>query len=242
MATWIAHLRVAQNLFEKIDWLNLEYFLIGNIGPDLNIQDEDDWETFKPSGNVTHFRILSEDKFWCSDLDFYRKYLSDLKWPSGNPKRFSFLLGYFFHLVTDNLWHKGVGAPTQARYAERFDADPDFIWEVKRDWYGLDFIYLRDHQGASFWETFIDSEYNQDYLDFFPPEAVQKKLAYIKSFYQRQDENMADLINRDFVFLSQEAMNSFIAQSTARIYQIYQRLWTNSVETEGLNSALDLLH
>lgn len=240
MATWIVHLRVAQNLFEKIDGLNLEYFLIGNLGPDLNLQDENDWETFRPPGDVTHFRASSEDKFWCSDLDFFRKYLSELNWPNEDPQRFSFLLGYFFHLITDNLWHQQVGAPTQAQYAEKFDADPDFIWEVKRDWYGLDFTYLRDHQDASFWDPFIDSEYNQDYLDFFPPDAIQKKLAYIKSFYQRRDENADNLIDRDFVYLSQESMKAFIAQTTARIYQIYQQLWVNSIDTESLNSALDL--
>ena len=117
MATWIVHLRIAQNLFEQIDGLNQEYFLIGNLGPDLNIQDEDDRETFRPPGDVTHFRTLSDDKFWCSDLDFYRKYLSKPKWAGRGPKRFSFLLGYFFHLLTDNLWHQEVGAPTQAQYS-----------------------------------------------------------------------------------------------------------------------------
>lgn len=240
MATWIVHLRIAQNLFEQIDGLNQEYFLIGNLGPDLNIQDEDDRETFRPPGDVTHFRTLSDDKFWCSDLDFYRKYLSKPKWAGRGPKRFSFLLGYFFHLLTDNLWHREVGAPTQAQYSERFDADPDFIWEVKRDWYGLDFIYLQDHQDASFWLPFIHSEYNQDYLDFFPPDAIQKKLAYIKSFYQHRNENTTELINRDFIFLSQDTMNAFIAQSTARIYQIYQGLRENSIDTEGMNSAIDI--
>lgn len=241
MATWIAHLRVAQNLFKKIDGLNLEYFLIGNLGPDLNLQDEDDWETFRPPGDVTHFRTHNEDKFWCSDLDFYRKYLSDLK-PNGDPERFSFLLGYFFHLITDNLWHIGVGAPTQARYTERFDADPDFIWEVKRDWYGLDFIYLRNHQDASFWQPFIDSEYNQDYLDFFPPDAIQKKLGYIKSFYQQRDEKIVDLIDRDFVYLSQDNMDQFIEAAGARIYWIYQQLWISDTHIADFNSSLQLFH
>ena len=241
MATWIVHLRVAQNLFEKIDGLNQEYFLIGNLGPDLNIQDGD-WETYRPPGDVTHFRTTSEDQFWSCDLEFYHQYLTDRNLPKKDPKRFSFLLGYFFHLITDNLWHRQVGAPTQARYAKRFDADPDFIWEVKRDWYGLDFIYLRDHQDASFWLKFIDSEYNQDYLDFFPPDAIQDKLAYIKSFYQRQDEKTAALYEREFVYLSQESMDAFIVQSSARIFQIYQQIWSKSKSTDRLVSALDLPH
>jgi len=213
--------------------------LIGNLGPDLNIQAED-WESFKPPGDVTHFRTSSEDEFWSSDMGFYNQYLSNLEWPGEDPQRFSFLLGYFFHLLTDNLWHLKVGAPTQDRYAEQFAADSDFIWEVKRDWYGLDFIYLRDHPGADFWLPFIDSEYSQDYLDFFPPEVMQEKLAYIKSFYQRQDEKITALFQRDFIYLSEKTMNAFIAESSTRIYQIYSYLCGEHEEIDGLSSALDL--
>ena len=113
MATWIVHLRVAENLLRLIDGLHVEQFLIGNLGPDLNIQEED-WEEFKPPGDITHFRTSDEDQFWSSDLEFYRGYMVDLPWPGEDPQRFSFLLGYFFHLMTDNLWHTQVGAPTQS--------------------------------------------------------------------------------------------------------------------------------
>ncbi len=239
MATWIVHLRIAKNLLEMIDGLDTEQFLIGNLGPDLNIQAED-WETFKPPGDVTHFRNSSENKYWSSDLEFYNQYLSDLKWPAKDPLRYSFILGYFFHLLTDNLWHLEVGAPTEARYAEQFAADPDFIWEVKRDWYGLDFIYLRDHPDAGFWIPFIDAEYNQDYLEFFPPETMQEKLASIKSFYQRQDEKIYALIERDFIYLSEATMNAFIANTSARIYQINNYLWGEHDEIDKFSSALDL--
>jgi len=239
MATWIVHLRVAKNLLGKICGLNTEPFLIGNLGPDLNIQAED-WESFIPPGDVTHFRTTSDNKFWSSDMEFYKKYLSHLEFPGKDPQRFSFLLGYFFHLLTDNLWHLKVGSPTETRYAEQFAADPDFIWEVKRDWYGLDFTYLRDHPDADFWLPFIDSEYNQDYLDFFPPEAIQEKLAYIKSFYQRQDEKINTLFDRDFIYLSEETMTAFIAESTTRIYQIYNYLNGEPEEIYSYSSALDL--
>jgi hypothetical protein len=239
MATWIVHLRVAENLFKKINGLDHVYFLIGNLGPDLNVQKQD-WETFSPPGEVTHFRTNNEDEFWSSDLEFYRKYLSDRNLPSEDPGRFSFLLGYFFHLITDNLWHQQVGAPTQVRYEKDFDDDPDFIWEIKRDWYGLDFIYLRDNQDASFWMPFIEAKYNQNYLDFFPPETIQDKLAYIKSFYQQQDEQITALLKRDFIYLSQESMNTFIARSSARILKIYQQIWVKAMRTDNYDSALDL--
>ena len=239
MATWIVHLRVAQNLLAKIDGLDAEQFLIGNLGPDLNVQAEV-WESFEPPGDVTHFRTTSEDEFWSSDLEYYRDYLAELQWPGEDPQRFSFLMGYFVHLLTDNLWHQKVGAPTQVRYVDQFDSDPDFIWEVKRDWYGLDFIYLRDHPDNGFWSPFIDSAYHHDYLDFFPPETIQEKLEYIKSFYQRRDDQIDALFDRDFVFLSKDRMEVFITETTTRIYRIYQQLWEENKEIKGYTSALDM--
>lgn len=239
MATWIVHLRVAEKLLDLIQPLDVEQFLIGNLGPDLNIQDQG-WESFEPPGDETHFRISSEDKFWSSDLVFYRQYIDNQHELSNDSKRFSFLLGYFFHLLTDNLWHKQVGEPTQTRYADQFSADPDFIWEVKRDWYGLDFIYLRAHPQASFWGQFLDAEYQTDYLDFFPPEIIQLKLANIKAFYQRDDESINNLIERDFIYLSQHTMDEFIETTTARIYWIYQQLWETNTDIIDLDSALQL--
>lgn len=239
MATWIVHLRVAEKLLDLIQPLDVEQFLIGNLGPDLNIQDQG-WESFEPPGDETHFRISSEDKFWSSDLVFYRQYIDNQHELSNDSKRFSFLLGYFFHLLTDNLWHKQVGEPTQTRYADQFSADPDFIWEVKRDWYGLDFIYLRAHPQASFWGQFLDAEYQTDYLDFFPPEIIQKKLANIKAFYQRDDEAINNLIERDFIYLSQCTMDEFIETTTTHIYWIYQQLWEANTDIIDLDSALQL--
>ena len=40
MATWIAHLRIAENLLELIPNLDAGQFAIGNIAPDAGIPDE----------------------------------------------------------------------------------------------------------------------------------------------------------------------------------------------------------
>jgi hypothetical protein len=45
MATWIAHLRLAENLLETIDGLEAASFALGNIAPDSGIPDEK-WENF----------------------------------------------------------------------------------------------------------------------------------------------------------------------------------------------------
>ncbi|MGA9349697.1 MAG: zinc dependent phospholipase C family protein [Anaerolineae bacterium] len=140
MATWIVHLRLAENLLELIEGLDAGEFAIGNIAPDSGIPDEN-WENFTPPPEVSHFAGPPDEAGWqdITDLEFYRRYLAR-SCPSDNQGRFSFLLGYFFHLVTDNLWNNHIGRPTKARFAAEFEAAPKFVWEIKGDWYGLDHI------------------------------------------------------------------------------------------------------
>ncbi|MFX0093618.1 MAG: zinc dependent phospholipase C family protein, partial [Candidatus Hodarchaeota archaeon] len=180
MASWIVHLRIVEKLLNKIDILDPPQFAVGNIAPDSGIPDEK-WENFNPPGEVTHFMIPNGNPWRCADLDFYRRYLQDIR-QQDNIKRFSFLLGYFFHLLADNLWHEKIALPTQVKYAIEFENDSDFVWEVKRDWYGLDFIYVRDHPNSLFYQIFLNCEYVENYLDFMPIEAVQQRISYIKEY------------------------------------------------------------
>jgi hypothetical protein len=53
MATWITHLRIADNLLPLIAGLDEEYFAIGNLAPDSGVPDEN-WENFEPPPSITH--------------------------------------------------------------------------------------------------------------------------------------------------------------------------------------------
>ena len=94
MATWITHLRLAENLLTMIGGLDAHQFAIGNIAPDSGIPDEK-WEKFDPPSQVTHFRISDHAHWPSADLEFYRRYLISLD-QAEDKARFSFLLGYFF--------------------------------------------------------------------------------------------------------------------------------------------------
>jgi hypothetical protein len=240
MASWMAHLRLADNLLGLIDGLDEAQFGIGSIAPDSGIPDEN-WEKFSPPPKTSHFHAAREAAFPSQDLEFYRHYLEGLRWPDEHPQRFSFLLGYFFHLVTDNLWHVMIEQPTRVRYPLRFESDPDFIWEVKRDWYGLDFIFARNHPDSFFWRVFIHSEVAEDYLDFMPVEAVEQRIQYIQEFYQREDEKVQALCRRRFKFLTQEKMDNFVEKTTERLHQVYQLLWEEGqANTLEYRSALEI--
>jgi hypothetical protein len=240
VATWIVHLRLAENLLSMIEGLDSSQFAVGNVAPDSGIPDET-WETFNPPVEVTHFEVSVDGIFRMADLDFYRLYMAPLKHENHNRMCFSFRLGYFFHLVTDNSWAEQISRPTRERFAQDFEADPDFGWEVKRDWYGIDLHYVRTHPESIFWRVFLGSEYTQEYLDFMPIEAVQLRLEYIKKLYQRTDEEIERKYGqRPCKYLSEDEVDDFIRANTERLHGIYRHLWEEEGDTADRSSALEL--
>ena len=237
MATWIAHLRIAENLLGYIPNLDAAQFAIGNVAPDSGIPDEK-WEKFDPPPQVTHFKRSDSVHKDIADLDFYRGYLADVS--SQDTARFSFRLGYFFHLITDNLWTILIGKPTQERYPEQFAADKDFIWEVKLDWYGLDHLYIRTHPDCLYWRVFLGAEPESADLDFLPPQALLHQLKHIKSYYQRRDEKTDAMCARPMIYLPKAKMDAFVHEATERIQKIYHILWPVPPVTNDLVSALEL--
>jgi len=239
MATWIAHLRLAENLLERILELEADAFAVGSIAPDSGIPDEK-WETFTPPPQVTHFKDPKSPFGGIADLDFYRRYIRCLG-ETPDRKSHSFRLGYFFHLISDNLWNEDIGKLTRTRFLEQFEANKDFIWEVKRDWYGLDHIFVRDHPESLFWRVFLDAEPINDGLDFLPLEGVQKNFEYIKTFYQRRDEKIQEYYRRPYAYLSKDEMDRFVHEATGRLERIFIELCQHPQRADGRASALELV-
>jgi hypothetical protein len=239
MATWIAHLRIADKLLEQLPELNPAQLAIGSVAPDSGIPDEN-WEKFTPPPAVTHFERSRSVHKDIADLEFYKDYLQQVH--PGNLTRFSFRLGYFFHLITDNLWTIKVGRPTQERFAGQFAADPQFIWEVKRDWYGLDHQYVREYPDCLYWRVFLEAEPQDAELDFLPKQALPHQLKHIKAYYQLDDEEIRDMMSRSKLFLTKIEMDRFVAETIVTLRAIYQLLWPEPPEIENMASALELLH
>lgn len=238
MATWIAHLRIAENLLELIPGLDPGQFAIGSVAPDSGIPDEK-WTKFDPPPEVTHFKRSKSVHKDIADLDFYRSYLADV--PANETLRYSFRLGYFFHLVTDNLWTIQVGKPTNERWEEQFEADRKFIWEVKLDWYGLDHIYVREYPDCLFWRIFLETKPASADLDFLPSRALPHQLKHIKAFYQRDDDEIKTMMGRPMIYLPKSEMDRFVADATVHIYAIYQILWPTPPVFDNHVSALELI-
>jgi hypothetical protein len=79
--------------------------------------------------------------------------------------------------------------------------------------------------------VFLRAEYPQSYLDFLPPEAIRRNLAYIKEFYQRRDDEVeARYIRRPNLYLSEAEMDGFVAETTERLHGLYRELWVNGID------------
>jgi hypothetical protein len=239
MATWIMHLRLAELLLEEIDGLDASSFAIGSIAPDSGIPDEK-WEKFTPPPQVTHFLVAEDSRYRSADLDFYRRYLQEKTSTDVGEQPYSFLMGYFFHLITDNLHNEMIGTPTLQRWIGEFAADSGFIWEVKKDWYGQDFIYLRDHPDCLFWKVFLGCRSTESYLDFLPADAIRQRVEYIQQYYQRTDAEIQELYARPFIYLPKEHFDRFIEDSAQRMRSIYRRLWKDGVAPGNFRSALEI--
>jgi hypothetical protein len=238
MASWIIHLRIADKLLECIPGLDPEKFALGSVGPDSGKPDAK-WENFTPSTHVTHFEDENSQRHDCADLEFFRSYLLPMR-DTPDPQTFSFRLGYFFHLLTDNLWGEKIVRPTREHWAAEFAADRDFIWEVKKDWYGLDFIYLRDHPDCLFWATFLTARPDRAGLEFLVPDSLAWSVNHIQQYYQETGEEIQKAFLRPYIYLSPTEADQFVDESAGRLLRIYQHLWINGESTNNEPTALKL--
>ena len=207
MATWIAHMRIAEHFMRKNGPLNNPAFLVGNIGPDCGVPNED-WSAFTPDGNMTHWKT-GDDKSTIDAEGFKRIHLQ-----SGDEK-YPFYLGYYFHLLTDIEWGKLYERKRcDPLYAEGLKADKSFIWTIKKDWYGQDHVYLQEHKNSVFYTMFAKiGEFPNIYFDFYPANAFTRQIKYITNFYLTAEEDP----NREFPFLSKEEMDAFTAEAIKSI-------------------------
>lgn len=129
MATWLSHLRIAENLIKKYDFSEEKAFVIGNIAPDSGVPNKD-WSAFNPPKEVTHWIKYINDIPTIMSEEFFNKYVTviDIKM---DKERFSFLLGYYVHLLTDWEWDKRYKAKRKSDrdFDQRLNEDPNFIWE-----------------------------------------------------------------------------------------------------------------
>ena len=231
MGTWISHFRVAERLLGALPGLGLagidaQMFVIGNVAPDSG-RPNLDWTTFDPPKSVTHFLQPGEDEGRIRDLAFYREYVQPL---DTETPRFSFMLGYFAHLVTDNLWMHFIGENTQAAFNSEIAQDRAATWErVKDDWYGLDHKYLRDHPGNVFERYVVAAPNPPSSFAFLPTDALAYRLDDLRESYSAPGEFALD---RDYPYLAEATMDRVVEDCADAIGTLLARLLTGDVAAD----------
>lgn len=137
------------------------------------------------------------------------------------------MLGYFTHLVSDNLWMHFIGRPTQATFAAEFAADRAATWErVKSDWYGLDHKYLRDHPENVFSSQVVPAPNPASPLPFLESGALAHRLDDLREFYASPGGFVLD---RPYPYLSEDSMNRVVEDCARAIVTLTSRLEAGNI-------------
>ena len=235
MATWLGHLRVAEKLLPHFPDLDPGQFAYGSLAPDFGKPLKDG--SFYPTKDVSHFLTRVDDKSVFLDLSFFRKYLSEDK-ASHDIPRYSFLLGYFFHLTMDGLWSRWIGTACKRDYGEMIEEmGEEAWWTMKDDWYGIDVQYAQENREGIFWNEVMALKDLPIYLDFQNNNAVRNQVERIQKLYS---DPPADLAERaDFPYLSKTTMQRYVDDSAEFLLEYFQLISKDGIP-DGCKSFLDL--
>jgi hypothetical protein len=237
MGTWISHLRIAENLVQHFPGVDEVTFTFGNLSPDSGIPNAD-WTEFDPPKEITHFLQKGDGEHAIHDLLYYRQYLASINLEDDIP-RYSFRLGYFFHLVCDIIWAKRVWAATQQQFKPLFEADPNkAVSLVKDDWYGLDQLYVRDHPEHIFWRVIMANPFPPSYLPFVKDKALHQQYDHIRKFYSEQQDRW--FLSIPYQYLNESTMTRVVHDSLEAVLIVHETLKERK-SLDGLESSVSLL-
>jgi hypothetical protein len=236
MATWIGHLRIAEQLLAAMPSLDEAAFTFGNLGPDSGVPNAD-WSEFDPPKQVTHFLRDGGGEDRIHDLEFYHDYLLPVS--SRDNATYSYVLGYFIHLLCDNLWTRWVWRAAEEQFAEELaEKGIGYVWELKKDWYDLDLKYVRDNKDCLFWRVLMLTPDPPSFLPFLPEPAVHHSLNHIRNFYSKPDPT--HVLDRSYPFLNERMMSRYVDNAVAAVLSIQRGLAAKS-NLIGFTSALFVL-
>ncbi|MBQ6292798.1 MAG: zinc dependent phospholipase C family protein [Lachnospiraceae bacterium] len=218
MASWMVHLRIADELLPHLKNIDETAFVMGNMAPDSGVPNED-WTQFHPPTSVSHFKRKAEAGS-VIDIDaFCESYFNDQRISRYSLREYSFFLGYYCHLLTDIRWSETVVAALQNAHPEECAADRNKLIETaKEDWYDLDFLYLERHPDFRTFSLYENAKgFKNEFMDIFSQDAFEDRRRYICGFY-RSDEH-GDL-HREYRYLTPEEVNNFVAETVKWILEL----------------------
>ena len=220
MATWVTHLMVADGVLARYPWLDKLGFAAGNIAPDCN-QENEDWTAFEPPRSVTHW-MTGERKQMSDCAGFRIAYLERRKPEISSLEEYSFLLGYYSHLLTDAAFQRFIREPDRvAAVWRRILADPELAERAEnmdRTWdcakkvipgndrtqgiYNMEAIYLNEHPDSLYLTCVLPLKSFPDYIDYLPEGGIVRKIGVMGYVPQYQE-------NQKYLSISPEEYSAF---------------------------------
>lgn len=222
MATWVTHLMIADRVLDQISGLDRHGFCVGNIAPDCNVENED-WTCFTPSREVTHW--MTEKRKVASDCDrFYREYIEKRKNEIKTDEEYSFLMGYYSHLIADaefqrfvrdedrvaSVWKRIKAHSVLSERAFGMPEDWDSLKrlikseERMKDIYSMEADYLEGHPESGYLTEILELNDFPDYIDYFPKGAIVRKVN-IMGYIPRKE-----ISTYPYVAVSEEEYEQFV--------------------------------
>ena len=215
MASWMIHLRIADELFPQLENVAFVPFVMGNIAPDSGVPNAD-WTAFRPSKAETHFHKKGENGTKVDVDAFCSRYFNDSVIKEYDRESFSFFLGYYVHLLTDVRWVETVHTLLREKYPKAYAEDKKgLILAAKEDWYDLDYLYLEQHPDFGAFAAYENAAgFANEYMELFDRDAFDNRRAYICDFYRSGEHG--DL-HRAYRYLTPEQADAFVSDAAAWI-------------------------
>ena len=229
MASWVTHLIIADLVMKQCPELERHGFCVGNIAPDCNVENED-WTSFTPPREVTHW--MSGERKVASDCDsFCKEYIHKYKNNIQSQEQYSFLLGYYVHLITDAAFQWYIRDEKRVKDTwRRINADEDLrvrAMAYPKDWdsvkilipnnermheiYAMEAEYLRDHPTSGYLTEILTLKEFPDYIDYLPHGCIVRKID-IMGYVPELDEHLIDPIG-----MSRDEFTFFIDATTSLV-------------------------
>ena len=215
MASWMIHLRIADELLKRLHRIDETAFVMGNIAPDSGVPNAD-WTEFHPSKATTHFYQKTESGRRIDIDAFCERYFSEALISAYSVKEYSFFLGYYLHLLTDVRWSETILSKLKTDYPEAYAQDKKkLIDAAKEDWYDLDFLYLNEHPDFKTFSVYENAVgFDNAFMDIFSRDAFDNRRQYICDFYHSAEHG--DLY-RTYRYLTQEQADAFVEDTSKRL-------------------------
>ena len=212
MATWVTHLMVADGVLALVPGLDRRGFCVGNIAPDCNVENAD-WTAFMPPREVTHW--MQGERKKASDCDaFCREYILNRRVGIRSAEEYSFLLGYYAHLITDAAFQAMIRDEQRVKAVwRRIKADANLraasvgmeeTWDCAkqllpkkdrlREIYAMEAEYLSNHPNSGYLTEILPLKEFPDYIDYLPQGSIVRKIG-VMGYLPEQDSTMDSFIS-----------------------------------------------